>query len=217
MNDAHLHMVVNHFPIIGLILGLGILLFGVVLKNKSLINTAYGLFIVAAIFAIASMSTGEGAEELVEEMPNVGKRIIHEHEEIAEKLAIVLYVLGAISIAGLYLNRINQGIKLQSDPTFKFCWGDQLIGVQRLLNIHREIDCPYNTYRINGLPPGPICIPSTIVVDAVLNRADVNYIFMCAKPDYSGRHNFAVSGEDHTKNASIFQKWLASELKKNGN
>ncbi len=120
-------------------------------------------------------------------------------------------------IAGLYLNRINQGIKLQSDPTFKFCWGDQLIGVQRLLNIHREIDCPYNTYRINGLPPGPIYIPATVVVDAVLNRADVNYIFMCAKPDYSGRHNFALSGEDHTKNASIFQKWLASELKKKGN
>jgi UPF0755 protein len=120
-------------------------------------------------------------------------------------------------IAGLYLNRINQGVKLQSDPTFKFCWGDQLIGVQRLLNIHREIDCPYNTYKINGLPPGPICIPATVVVDAVLNRADVDFIFMCAKPDYSGRHNFAVSGAEHTKNASIFQNWLAGELKKKGN
>ena len=119
-------------------------------------------------------------------------------------------------IAGLYLNRVNQGIKLQSDPTFKFCWGDQLVGVQRLLNIHREIDCPYNTYRINGLPPGPICIPATAVVDAVLNRADVNYIFMCAKPDYTGKHNFAVSGSDHTKNATIFQNWLAAELKKQG-
>lgn len=119
-------------------------------------------------------------------------------------------------IAGLYLNRINQGVKLQSDPTFKFCWGDELIGVQRLLNVHREIDCPYNTYRINGLPPGPIYIPSTAVVDAVLNRADVDYIFMCAKPDYTGRHNFAVSGADHTKNATIFQNWLAGELKKQG-
>ncbi len=116
-------------------------------------------------------------------------------------------------IAGLYLNRVNQGIKLQSDPTFKFCWGDQLDGVQRLLAVHREIDCPYNTYRINGLPPGPIYIPSTKVVDAVLNRAKVDYIFMCAKPDYSGRHNFAVSGADHTKNATIFQNWLAKELK----
>lgn len=117
-------------------------------------------------------------------------------------------------IAGLYLNRINKGMKLQSDPTFKFCWGDELIGVQRLLAVHREIDCPYNTYKINGLPPGPIYIPATTVVDAVLNRADVDYIYMCAKPDYSGRHNFAVSGAEHTKNATIFQNWLAKELKK---
>ena len=116
-------------------------------------------------------------------------------------------------IAGLYLNRVNQGIKLQSDPTFKFCWGDQLDGVQRLLAVHREIDCPYNTYKINGLPPGPIYIPSTAVVDAVLNRADVDFIYMCAKPDYSGRHNFAVSGAEHTKNATVFQNWLAKELK----
>lgn len=115
-------------------------------------------------------------------------------------------------IAGLYLNRINKGIKLQSDPTFKFCWGDELDGVQRLLAVHREIDCPYNTYKINGLPPGPIYIPSTTVVDAVLNRADVDYIYMCAKPDYSGKHNFAVSGAEHTKNATIFQNWLAKEL-----
>jgi UPF0755 protein len=120
-------------------------------------------------------------------------------------------------IAGLYLNRVNQGIKLQSDPTFKYCWGDELVGVQRLLNIHREIDCPYNTYKINGLPPGPIYIPATAVVDAVLNRADVDYIYMCAKPDYSGKHNFAVSGADHTRNATIFQNWLAAELKKQGN
>jgi UPF0755 protein len=117
-------------------------------------------------------------------------------------------------IAGLYLNRVNQGIRLQSDPTFKFCWGDQLKGVQRLLEVHRNIDCPYNTYKINGLPPGPICLPSPKVVDAVLNRADVDYIYMCAKPDYSGRHNFAVSGAEHMRNADAFQSWLAAELRK---
>ena len=117
-------------------------------------------------------------------------------------------------IAGLYLNRVNQGIRLQSDPTFKFCWGDQLKGVQRLLEVHRNIDCPYNTYKINGLPPGPICLPSPKVVDAVLNRADVDYIYMCAKPDYSGRHNFAVSGAEHMRNAVAFQSWLAEELRK---
>jgi UPF0755 protein len=118
------------------------------------------------------------------------------------------------TIAGLYLNRIKNGTKLQSDPTFKFCWGDKLKGVQRLLNVHRDINCPYNTYKIKGLPPGPICLPSPKVVDAVLNRANVNYLFMCAKPDYTGRHNFAVSGAEHMKNADVFQKWLAAELRK---
>ncbi len=117
-------------------------------------------------------------------------------------------------IAGLYLNRVNQGVRLQSDPTFKFCWGDQLKGVQRLLAVHRDIDCPFNTYKIKGLPPGPICLPSPKVVDAVLNRADVDYIFMCAKPDYTGRHNFAVTGAEHMRNADAFQSWLANELRK---
>jgi uncharacterized membrane protein len=107
MNDAHLHMVVNHFPIIGTILGLGILITGIILKNNSVKNTAYFLFIVAAVFAAFSMGTGEGAEELVEDMPSVGKQIIHEHEEMAEKLAIVLYVLGVISLGGLFMNFKN--------------------------------------------------------------------------------------------------------------
>ena len=102
MNEAHLHMVVNHFPIIGILLGFGVLVAGIVLKNDSVKNTAYCLFIVGAIFAAISMATGEGAEEMVEDMPSVGKHIIHEHEEMAEKLAIVLYVLGVVSILGLY-------------------------------------------------------------------------------------------------------------------
>lgn len=107
MNDAHLHMVVNHFPIIGSIFGLGVLITGIILKNNSVKNTAYVLFIVAAIFAAFSMGTGEGAEEMVEDMPNIGKEIIHEHEEIAEKLAIVLYLLAAISLTGLIMNIKN--------------------------------------------------------------------------------------------------------------
>jgi uncharacterized membrane protein len=101
MNDAHLHLVVNHFPIIGTILGLGILITGIILKNNSVKNTAYGLFIVAAIFAAFSVGTGDGAEEMVKDLPNVGKRIIHKHEAIAEKLAIVLYLLGSISVLGI--------------------------------------------------------------------------------------------------------------------
>ncbi len=107
MNDAHLHMVFNHFPIIGTIFGLGILITGIVTKNKSIKNVSYVLFIIAAITAYISMSTGEGAEELVEDMPSVGKKIIHDHEEIAEKLALVLYLLGAVSMLGLYTTSKN--------------------------------------------------------------------------------------------------------------
>ena len=107
MNDAHWHLVVNHFPIIGTIFGLGILVSGLVLKNKTAINIAYVLFVISAIFGFASMYTGDGAEEMVEDLPNVGDQIIHTHEEMAEKLAIVLYVLGTFSIAGLVLNIMN--------------------------------------------------------------------------------------------------------------
>nr|WP_294776289.1 DUF2231 domain-containing protein [uncultured Flavobacterium sp.] len=101
MNDAHLHMLVNHFPIIGTIFGLGILIAGIVLKNNAVKNTAFVLLIVSAVFGFAAMSTGEGAEELVEDMPSVGKDIIHEHEELAEKFILVLYVTGAFALLSL--------------------------------------------------------------------------------------------------------------------
>lgn len=104
MNDAHLHMVVNHFPIIGTIFGAGILIAGIFYKNPVIKNIAYVLFVVAAIFGAVSMATGEGAEELVEEMPEIGHKIIHEHEEMAEKLILVLYALGVISLIGLFMN-----------------------------------------------------------------------------------------------------------------
>jgi uncharacterized membrane protein len=104
MNDAHLHLIVNHFPIIGSIFGLGILISGIFLKNNSLKNTAYVIFIVAAIFGLFSMNTGEGAEEIVEDFPNIGKNIIHEHEELAEKFVVFLYATGLLSILGLIAN-----------------------------------------------------------------------------------------------------------------
>lgn len=102
MNDAHLHLVVNHFPIIGAIFGLGVLIFGMFLKNNSVKNTGFILLIITAIFAFTSMATGEGAEEMVEDMPNIGKKIIHEHEEHAEKFALVLYATGFFSILSLF-------------------------------------------------------------------------------------------------------------------
>jgi uncharacterized membrane protein len=102
MNDAHLHMVVNHFPIIGTILAIGILTAGLLNKNQSIINTAYVLFIIGAVFGILSMNTGEGAEELVEDMPGIGWKIIHDHEELAEKMALLLDILGILSVIGFY-------------------------------------------------------------------------------------------------------------------
>lgn len=107
MNDAHLHLLVNHFPIIGTLFGLGILISGMLLKNNSVKNTAYILFIVAAVFSAFSMATGEGAEELVEDLPSIGKQIIHEHEEIAEKFAIIMYATGLFGLLSLYTSIKN--------------------------------------------------------------------------------------------------------------
>ena len=103
MNDAHLHMVFNHFPIIGLFFGIGILAYGIIKKQTILVNTAYVIFIVCMIMAKATMMTGEGAEEIVEEL-GISKEIIHEHEEIAETFMKILYVLGILSILGLVAN-----------------------------------------------------------------------------------------------------------------
>lgn len=114
------------------------------------------------------------------------------------------------TIAGLYRNRLRVGMKLQSDPTFKFCWGKQLDGVQRLLAKHRQIDCPYNTYKYEGLPPGPICLVPSEVVDAVLDSKSTNYLYMCAKTDNSGRHNFTASDHEHMRNAREYQRWLSN-------
>lgn len=119
-------------------------------------------------------------------------------------------------IGRLYLNRLQKGMRLESDPTFKYCWGDELDGVERLLNKHKEIDCPYNTYLYGGLPPGPICIPPAEVIDAVLNPADVDYIFMCGKPGGQG-HNFAVTNAEHAQNAAIYRKWLKEYLEAKNN
>lgn len=104
MNDAHLHLVVNHFPIIGVLLGFMVLVGGIVMKNKTIQNTAYFIFIIGALATVASMTTGEGAEEIVEEIPQIGHEIIHEHEEMAEKMALILYALGIVSVLGWFLN-----------------------------------------------------------------------------------------------------------------
>ena len=103
MNQAHLHMVFNHFPIIGLFFGIGILAFGIIKKQTILVNTAYVIFIFCMIMAKATMMTGEGAEEIVEEL-GISHDIIHDHEELAETFMKVLYGLGILSILGLVVN-----------------------------------------------------------------------------------------------------------------
>ena len=108
MNDGHLHMVFNHFPIIGLFFGIGILAFGIFKKQIILVNTAYVMFIFCMLMAKATMMTGEGAEEIVEEL-GISHDIIHEHEELAETFMKVLYGLGLVSIFGLVANFKKHG------------------------------------------------------------------------------------------------------------
>lgn len=115
-------------------------------------------------------------------------------------------------IAGVYLNRIRKGILLQADPTAVFATKD--FTARRVLNKHINFDSPYNTYKYAGLPPGPISIASISSIDAVLNAESHDYIFFCAKPDYSGYHAFAKSLAGHNRNANKYRSWLSKELKK---
>ena len=109
-------------------------------------------------------------------------------------------------IAGVYINRIKQDMRLQADPTIVFANGN--FDVQRVLAADKEIDSPYNTYKYKGLPPGPICLVYPSVIDAVLNYTKHNYTYFCAKPDFSGYSNFTNDYKVHMKNASDYQEAL---------
>ncbi|MCC7331485.1 MAG: endolytic transglycosylase MltG [Flavobacteriales bacterium] len=109
-------------------------------------------------------------------------------------------------VAGLYVNRIKNNMMLQSDPTVIYAVGD--FTIKRVTGKHLSVDSPFNTYKNYGLPPGPIVLPSIKSIDAVLNYEKHNYIYMCAKEDFSGYHNFAVNYDEHQKNARRYQKEL---------
>lgn len=109
-------------------------------------------------------------------------------------------------IAGLYLNRLHRGMLLQADPTVKFA--HKKFELRRILLTHLTIDSPYNTYKYAGLPPGPIRIPSIAAIESVLNPTKHTYIYMCAKEDFSGYHNFATTLAQHNANARRYQQAL---------
>lgn len=109
-------------------------------------------------------------------------------------------------IAGVYINRLKKGMLLQADPTVIYANGN--FEIHRVTKVMTQIDSPYNTYRNTGLPPGPICIPAISTIDAVLNYEHHDYIYFCAKEDFSGYHNFAKTLSQHNVNAKKYQKAL---------
>ncbi len=125
--------------------------------------------------------------------------IVNEESKKADELA---------RVAGVYMNRLRIGMKLQADPTVKFAVGD--FTIKRVLDRHTAVVSPYNTYQVYGLPPGPICIPPINVVDAVLGYEKHDYIYFCASDDLSGYHKFARTLSEHNVNADRYRRKISS-------
>lgn len=109
-------------------------------------------------------------------------------------------------VAGVYLNRLRIGMPLEADPTVIFAMGD--FTIKRVLTAYTKVDHPYNTYRNTGIPPGPICMPPVTAIDAVLGYEHHDYLFFCAKPDFSGYHSFARNLREHNRNSQLWRDAL---------
>ena len=123
--------------------------------------------------------------------------IVHEETNAQDEMA---------RVAGVYINRLERGMLLQADPTLKYAAGDPTI--KRVLNKHKTIDSPYNTYMYLGLPPTPIAMPDMAAIEGVLNYEDHDYIYFCARPEMDGRHNFARTLAEHNRNAAAYHRAL---------
>ena len=109
-------------------------------------------------------------------------------------------------VAEVYLNRLEKGWLLQADPTVKYAVGN--FELKRVLDKHLAYDSPYNTYMYEGLPPGPICVPSKQAIDAVLHPDSHDFFYFCAKDDFSMFHAFATNLSEHMVNARRYQRAL---------
>lgn len=161
-------------------------------------------------------------EKLVEHMAKFSDRFWNdERKQKAQKLGLTpdeVVTLASIvegetskadekgKVARLYLNRLKKNIKLQADPTVKFAL--QNFALRRITFEDCSVKSPWNTYYVEGLPPGPICIPAKESIDAVLNAPEHNYIYMCAKEDFSGYHNFATTLAEHEAFAAKYHQAL---------
>jgi len=114
------------------------------------------------------------------------------------------------TIAGVYMNRLDKGMKLQACPTVIYAHLETEPNIRRVLTRHLNIDSPYNTYKYTGLPPGPICVPTIASIDAVLNYEHTTYMFFAAKPEFNGTHNFATTYSQHLKNGQAYAKAYAA-------
>ena len=123
--------------------------------------------------------------------------IVHEETNVSEEMP---------RVAGVYINRLKLGMPLQADPTLKYAAGDPTI--RRVLDKHKEIESPYNTYKYVGLPPTPIAMPDMAAIEGVLNYEEHNYLYFCARAEMDGRHNFARTLKEHNRNAQEYHRAL---------